>query len=167
MARSVNRAYARPTHSIRPKCFFIALIAGWVAAIFLPSALIAAAGLSPLAAGRNLAAATIEVADEVAPAAKIGFALLFAALLYARWLWAPGPALPADILTGCVAMLTVLALLPRGWSRGFGIGLAGSRFDPTLAAIYLFSGALAGLCFHLAERRCGRRHYPDDPPSTA
>jgi hypothetical protein len=57
---------------IRPKCFFIALIAAWGAAIFLPSLIVAAAGLSRLAAGRSLSAATIEVADEVAPAAKIG-----------------------------------------------------------------------------------------------
>jgi hypothetical protein len=152
---------------IRPKCFFVALIAGWAVAIFLPSAILAAAGLSPLAAGRNLAAATIEVADEVAPAAKIGFALLFASLLYARRRWLPVAALPADILIGCAAFLTVLALLPLPWSRGFGIGLSGNRFDPALLAIYLLGGALAGLAFHLAERRCRRRHHPDDRPSTA
>jgi len=152
---------------IRPKCFFIALIAAWVVAIFLPSAIVAAAGLSPLAAGRNLAAATIEVADEVAPAAKILFALLLASLLYARRKWLPVAALPADMLVACVAMLTVLALLPPDWSRGFGIGLAGTRFDPTLLAIYLLGAALAGLAFHLAERKCLRRDYPDDSPSTA
>jgi hypothetical protein len=152
---------------IRPKCFLVALIAGWVVAIFLPSAIIAAAGLSPLAAGRNLAAATIEVADEVAPAAKIGFALLFALLLCARRRWARLPALPADILTGCAAMLAVLALLPLAWSRGIGIGLSGSRFDPALLAIYLLGAALAGLAFHLAEDKCLRRDYPDDPSSSA
>ncbi|HEX9948087.1 MAG TPA: hypothetical protein VGA98_11150 [Allosphingosinicella sp.] len=150
---------------IRPKCFFIALIGGWVVAIFLPSLVVAAAGLSPVAAGRNLAAATIEVADEVAPAAKIGFALLFALLLYARRRWNRVPPLPADILIGSAAMLVVLALLPLQWSRGFGIGLSASRFDPPLLAAYFLGGALAGLAFHLAEKRCLRRSYPDDSPS--
>lgn len=148
---------------VRPSCFFVALIAGWVAAIFVPSAIVAAAGLSPLAAGRNLASATFAIADEVAPAAKIGFALVFALLLYARRSGTRLPALPADMLIGCVAMLTVVALLPLHWSRGFGIGLVGSRFDPTLLVIYLLGGALAGLAFHQAESRCRRR----DRPSTA
>ncbi|MGA9581698.1 MAG: hypothetical protein WBR13_06990 [Allosphingosinicella sp.] len=152
---------------IRPKCFFIALIAGWVVAIFLPGAILAAAGLSPLAAGRNLAAATFEIADEVAPAAKIGFALIFALLLYARRRLVRIPALPADMLIGCVAMLAILALLPPAWSRGFGIGLAGSRFDPALVAVYLLGGAAAGIAFHLAENKCRRRDYPDDRSSTA
>ncbi len=159
----MTSAYAGPMQPIRPKCFFVALIAGWVVAIFLPSLIVAAAGLSPLAAGRNLAAATVRVADEVAPAAKIGFALLFAALLYARRRWTAAPALPADLLVGCAAMLAVLALLPLAWSRGFGIGLSGRRFDPDLLAIYLVGGALAGLAFHLAERSCLRPDYPDPP----
>jgi hypothetical protein len=152
---------------VRAKCFFVALIAGWVVAIFLPSAMIAAAGFSPLAAGRNLAAATIEVADEVAPAAKIGFALLFALFLYVRRRWTRVPALPADILSGCAAMLAVLALIPFAWSRGFGIGLSASRFDPAPVAIYLLGGALAGLAFHLAEGKCLRGDRRDDQPSSA
>jgi hypothetical protein len=152
---------------IRPKCFFVALSAGWAVAIFAPSATIAAAGLSPLAAGRNLAAATIEVADEVAPAAKLGFALVFAVLLYVRRRWTRVPALPADMLIGGVAMLATLALLPEPWSRGFGIGLAGDRFDPILLAVYFLGGALAGLAFRLAETRCLRRDPADDRPSAA
>lgn len=152
---------------IRPKCFFVALIAAWVVAIFLPSFVVAAAGLSPQAARRNLAAATFAVADEVAPAAKIGFALLFAALLYVRRRWTPAPALPADMLAGCAAMLAIVASLPAPWSRGFGIGLSGSRFDPVPLAAYLAAGALAGLAFRLAEARCLGRDYPDDPASIA
>lgn len=152
---------------IRPKCFFAALVAAWVVAIFLPGAIVAAAGLSPLAADRNLAAATFEVADEVAPAAKIGFALLFAPLLYARRRWSRLPALPADLLIGCIAMLATLAFLPASWSRGFGIGLSGNRFDPALLAIYLSGAALAGLAFHLTEARCLRRDHPDDRASAA
>jgi hypothetical protein len=151
---------------IRPKCFFVALVAGWVVAIYLPGAIVAAAGLSPLAAGRNLAAATFAVADEVAPAAKIGFALVFAALLYARRRWIRAPAPAADMLIGGAALLIVAALLPEPWSRGFGIGLSQVRFDPALLAIYLLGGAAAGLAFHLAERRCLGRTPPDDRSST-
>jgi hypothetical protein len=64
-------------------------------------------------------------------------------------------------------MLAVLASLPAEWSRGFGVGLSGNRFDPGLLAVYLFSAALAGLAFHLAEKSCLRRDYPDAPPSNA
>ena len=70
------------------------------------------------------------MADEVAPAAKIGFALLFVLLLAARRRLLPRPAVPADMILGAAAMLAVVAVLPRNWSRGFGIGLAGARFDP-------------------------------------
>jgi hypothetical protein len=140
--------------AIRPKCFFVALVAGWVVAVYLPSAIVAAAGLSPLAAGRNLASATFEVADEVAPAAKIGFALVFALLLYARRKAARLPALAADLLIGCAAILAIVALLPQPWSRGFGIGVAGTRFDPLLVAVYLLGGALAGFAFHRTEAKC-------------
>lgn len=145
---------------VSPRCFFVALIAGWVVAIFLPSAIVAAAGLSPLAAGRDLASATLEVADEVAPAAKIGFALVFALLLYVWRRRIGPPALWADILAGCAAMLATAAMLPEPWSRGFGAGLAGSRFDPVLLAVYALGGALAGLAFHGSENRCRRRARP-------
>lgn len=142
---------------IHPRCFFIALIAAWVLAIYLPSLVIAAAGLSPLAAGRNLAVATLDVADEVAPAAKIGFALLLSLLLYARRRWPALPAVPADVAIGGLAMSATVAFLPQAWSRGFGIGIAGNRFDPVLLAIYLSCAALAGLVFHFSEKRCLRR----------
>jgi hypothetical protein len=145
---------------IRPRCFFIALVFGWVAAVYLPAAIIAASGLSPLAAGRSLPGAIWAVADETAPAAKLGFALAFALLLFARRRLLASFTLAADMAAGGAAMLLVLALLPQYWSRGFGIGLGGTRFDPTLLAIYLASGALAGLGFSLSEAGCGKRATP-------
>lgn len=141
----------------RPKCFLIALISAWAAAIYVPSLAVAAAGLSPLASGRSLPAAVWAVADEVAPAAKIGFALLFVLLLAARRRLLPRPAVPADMILGAAAMLAVVAVLPQNWSRGFGIGLAGARFDPAPLALYLLSGALAGLVFNRIEAGCRRR----------
>lgn len=142
---------------LRPKCVLIALLFAWVAAIYVPSAAIAAARLSPLADGRSLPAAVWAVADEVAPAAKIGFALLFALLLAARRRLLPRLAPPADMILGAAAMLAVVAALPQNWSRGFGIGLAGTRFDPAPLAIYLLSGVLAGLVFNRVEAGCRRR----------
>ena len=148
---------------VRPKCFFVALVLAWVVAIYVPSAAIAAAGLSPLAEGRNFAAAVWAVADEVAPAAKIGFAVLLGFLLFVRRRLGSSLALPADIVLASASMLLIVALLPRAWSRGFGVGLAGIRFDPAPLAIYLAAAAFAGLVFHFSETRCLRRNYPSTP----
>ena len=147
------------SNPVSPRCFFTAWILGWVVAIYLPSLLIALTGLSPLAEDRSLPAATFAVADEVAPAAKIGFGLLFALLtfvverLYPRR-WAE---LAADLAAACLAMLAVLTLLPREWSRGFGIGLGGERFQAGALTIYFLGAVLAGLVFWISHRRCKGR----------
>ena len=59
---------AQPTS---PKCFFIAWMLAWATAVYLPSLMIAALSLSPLASAGNLLLDTFEVADEVSPAAKL------------------------------------------------------------------------------------------------
>ena len=59
-----------------------------------------------------------------------------------------------------VAMLLMLALLPAAWSRGFGIGIAGARFEPVLVGIYLSGALAAALTFGGVERRCLARHQP-------
>jgi hypothetical protein len=145
---------------MRPKCLFIGLIFGWVVAIFLPSALIAMLGLSPLAQGRSFPAATFAVADEVAPLAKIGFILLLAAgLIAARcFLRARREIVAADVLIAVAAMLATLAFIPAEYSRGFGIGLGGGRFSAGPLAIYLIGAVAAGLTAGLAEARCIARH---------
>jgi cell division protein FtsW (lipid II flippase) len=129
----------------------------WVVAIFLPSGLIALFDLSAAAAGRNFLSATFEVADQVAPAAKLSFVILFAALLLIAHRLRRQLDLASAILAACLAMLLTLALLPATYSRGFGIGLANSRFDPALLAIYLASAVLAGLTFSSAETKCRSR----------
>ncbi|HEY0411912.1 MAG TPA: hypothetical protein VGD66_02075 [Allosphingosinicella sp.] len=140
----------------RPKCFLLALLLAWVVAVFLSSALIALAHLSPLAQARRFPASVWAVADEVGPAAKLAFVLLLAPLLLLAEALAP-PRLRAAlaILLACAAMLLALALVPAAWSRGFGIGLTGARFDPSTLPIYLGSAALAGLSFSLSLARCG------------
>ncbi len=139
------------------KCFFGAWIFGWVTAIFVPSALIALAELSPLAAGKGILSGTLAVADEVAPAAKLGFGTLTAAfMLIVRWLLPVRgvSAVAIDMLLAVIVMLLILALLPEQWSRGFGIGLMGARFSPGATLIYLAGALLSGLVFSLSEARC-------------
>jgi hypothetical protein len=129
--------------------------------VYLPSAAIALARLSPMALDRGFFAATFAIADEVAPAAKIGFALLMALMLFAaRKLsnFRRGTTLALDIALACVAMCLVIALLPADWSRGFGVGLSGVRFAPEVTLVYLASAAASGLAFHLSERKCVGRH---------
>lgn len=97
------------------------------------------------------------VADEVAPAAKLGYATLVGVFMFAaRRLWTdPGVAAVAlDLCFAVVAMLLVLALLPEQWSRGFGIGLTERRFAPELTIIYLAGAFLSGLVFSLSEAKC-------------
>ncbi len=138
-------------------CFFVAWIFGWVTAVYVPSAVIALAGLSPLVRNDNLFSDVFAVADEVAPAAKLGFAILFASLVIAtRGLGkAAGPVL--TMVLAMVAMLVVIAVLPEAWSRGFGIGLAGARFALLPTAVYLGGGILSGLVFWISEARCRAR----------
>jgi hypothetical protein len=141
----------------RLKCFFLALTLAWVIAIFLSSAVVALAGLSPLAHGKALPQATWAVADEVAPAAKIAFVLILAPLLYGSERRLRGTrALAANVAAPCAAMLLALLLVPQDWSRGFGIGLSGTRLDPLPLALYLASAAVAGIAFHLSSARCRR-----------
>lgn len=147
----------------RPKCFFLALLLAWVVAVFGGSALIAAAGLSPLVAGRSLPSAIWAVADEVAPAAKLGFVIALAPLLLAvDRLAAPRLSPFLAVLAACAAMLSTLALVPAAYSRGFGIGLTGARFDPVPLLLYLASASVAGVAFSVSSARCRARDYPAD-----
>lgn len=59
-----------------------------------------------------------------------------------------------DAIIGVVSMMLVVAFLPEYWSRGFGIGLNGIRFDTLLTTIYLIGGFLGGIVFSLSEARC-------------
>lgn len=149
--------FARP---IEPRCFFVAWIFSWVTAIYVPSALVALSDLSPLTEGRNLISAIFAVADEVSPAAKIGFAVILAALMVAaRKLITPSALLAAvvDMLLALLAMVVMLTILPREWSRGFGIGLSGTRFALDATTIYVVGGLLSGLVFSVSEARCSVR----------
>lgn len=147
-------AAVRLRHPIIPKCFFVAWIFGWVTAIYVPSFLVTVVGLSPLVGGVHLLSDVFAVADEVAPAAKLAFAILFAGgVLMARRLGGT-IATAVHMAIGAIAMFLVIALLPEEWSRGFGIGLTGTRFAALPTAFYLGGGLLSGLAFTISEARC-------------
>jgi hypothetical protein len=150
----------RKLRAVTPKCFFGAWIFGWVTAIFVPSALIVLAELSPLSSGKGILIGTFAVADEVAPAAKLGFGTLTAAfMLAARWVLPVRgiSAVAIDMLLAGIAMLLVLVILPEQWSRGFGIGLTGTRFAPAATLFYSAGALLSGLVFSLSEAKCSAR----------
>ena len=145
------------------RCILGALLAGWVVLIFGTSAIIAAAeGARPLPA---LPGAVWAVADEVGPFAKLSLMAASGALWLTASPFPPrGPVRHlVQAVLGAAAAGLVLALLPEAWSRGFGIGLTGDRFDRDLLPIYLGGGAAAGLVFEAVFMRCGRG-APDRRP---
>ena len=96
----------------------------------------------------------------MAPAAKIGFALILAGFMIAARKLITSSAFAAavvDVLLALLAMIAILAILPQDWSRGFGIGLTGRRFALNATAAYVAGGLLSGLVFHISEWRCSVR----------
>lgn len=148
----------RLARTLTPKCFFVAWIFGWVMAIYVPSFLITAVGVSPLTTRNNFLSDVFAVADEVAPAAKLAFAIFFASFLILARKFGSARATLVDMALGAAAMLLVIALIPQGWSRGFGIGLAGTRFAALPTAIYIGGGLLSGFVFSTSEARCRARN---------
>ena len=129
-------------------------------AIFVPSTLIALPELSLLSSGKGIIIGTFAVADQVSPAAKLGFGTLAAAfMLIARWLLPVRGvfAVASDMLLALMAMLLVLVTPPEKWSRGFGIGFTGTRCAPAAALIYSVGALLSGPVFSLAETKCSAR----------
>ena len=154
---------AQPTS---PKCFFIAWMLAWATAVYLPSVMIAALSLSPLASAGNLLLDTFEVADEVSPAAKLTYAVLFGALMITARVGGARRGASIHVLIGVISIALVVALLPEYWSRGFGIGLNGVRFDPLPTAIYAIGGVASGVVFSQLEAKCLARsltHALDRP----
>jgi hypothetical protein len=148
------------------------VLAGWVTMIFVSSALIVLSGvpnaMTRAGVGRpGSIAATLRVADEMAPAAKLLFVALFALLLWlgelSRRTVAPVPSprlsmYALNIASGAAAITLTLALVPAAFSRGFGVGLTGSRFDPGLLLLYLVSSALSAVAYTVSLTRCRARY---------
>lgn len=153
------------------RCGFPAWIAGWVTAIFLPSILIAYAGLSAPASAigqgfEKLPATAWKVADDVGPAAKLILGGLLGLLFFAAERLRARRALTryiASIVGGLIAVPATLLLVPSEYSRGFGVGLTGARFDAATLPLYLIGGATAGLIFTWALARCQRKTLQTTP----
>lgn len=135
------------------------MVLAWLVALYVPALLIAA---TTNIGAANPFVAMWELTDAVDIIVKLGFALVFSAFVMAGRLIPLGPRtrMIADALLGVAAMALLLALIPADWSRGFGIGLTGARFDPATLPSYLFGGLLAGLLFTTADARCGELRTP-------
>jgi hypothetical protein len=130
-----------------------ALLFAWVTLVFGTSALLVLA--SPLHfktyslhALANFLRTTWEVADEVGPLVKISLIVVFALFVIAsERLISPCLAntYGVSILLAVLATLAVLSALPETYSRGFGIGLTGNRFDERTITIYLLGAVLSGI----------------------
>ncbi len=119
----------------------------WAWAVYAPSLGLAAAGLSHEAsiAGGNMFSRTFVVADWMSPQAKLALGALIAlGLWFARALTSLAQLVGASMLAAVFAMAADLALLPAGWSRGFGGSLTGLRFDPATLPYYLGGAAIGG-----------------------
>lgn len=159
-----SRPY-RSYRPFRPRCLLLGMVLAWIVAAYLPALLI---GALDRAAPGSILAAMWAMTDNVALAAKLAYALLFAALLLGsrRVRLGQTARATADGVLGALAMLLLLAFLPESWSRGFGIGLTGARFDSLATPCYLLGGALAGLTFTLADAKCGELNAGPSSPRT-
>ena len=146
------------------RCSGPAWIVAWAVGVFGSSALIAYFGLSAPAALMGsgfdrLLATTWAVGDDVGPAAKLLFGALLAIAFFATGRLALRSApvrYGANAVAGGVAMAGTLLLIPAEYSRGFGVGLTGGRFDPASLPLYLIGAAAAGLTFTALLARCRR-----------
>jgi hypothetical protein len=157
------------------RCTLGALLAAWVTMVFGSSTLLAVAGLggpAHVAGGSqvSIARAVWEVADNVGPAGKIQLILVFAVLTIAVRAWRSDREMLIQFgvhaALGAAAMCVTLATIPAGLSRGFGLGLTGTRLDPVTLPYYLLSGVAGGVAYMLAERRCLTRATARWPTST-
>jgi hypothetical protein len=141
------------------RCTLTALLAAWVTMIFGTSLLMAAFG--PLGADQtglwDLARAALDGADEMGPAVKLLLIALFALQVLGGRRFdpqRPWQRAAVNAAFGMSAMLLALAMIPESFSRGFGVGLTGARFDPAVLPLYLCGGALGGVVFALSRARC-------------
>ena len=141
----------------------MALLFGWVALVFVSSALVVGLSTGPVAGAGGpgaYLAATWEVADKVGPAVKLLLVALFAALVIPAERLRPHALaghLALMALLGVVAMGLTLALIPEALSRGFGVGLTGARFDVAALPAYAVGGVAGGLVYAASAWSCEQK----------
>ncbi|WP_080238968.1 hypothetical protein [Spirosoma rigui] len=141
------------------------LLAAWITMIFGTSALLYLA--SPINFRTysenqllNFFYSTWEIADEVGPVVKLSIIALFALLVsIADRLVSHKTWIRYGVSAGLAVLTTVVVLgfLPENYSRGFGIGLTGSRFDHQTLRVYLIGSILGGLVYTYALQRHQKR----------
>ena len=141
------------------RCTLAALLAAWVTMVFGTSLLMAAFGPGPGPTTlQELGRAVWKGADDIGPAVKLLLIVLFALQQLGGRRRDPKLGSERSLLAGGIlgafAMLYTVALIPRSYSRGFGVGLTGSRFDLAVLPIYLCAGVLGGVVFTLSRERC-------------
>lgn len=104
----------------------------------------------------NLLTSVWEIGDAMGPAVKLSLIALFGTLVFTfqkNGTGEPTYLYLKSIVFALVATLLVLAFLPADYSRGFGIGLTGSRFDGQVLAIYLIGSVLGGAVYAFTFRK--------------
>jgi riboflavin transporter FmnP len=150
-----------------------ALLVAWATLVFGTSALLVLA--SPLhfkTYSSNVLAnffrATWEVADEVGPLVKISLIVVFTLLVVASEKFIKprfSDTYGVSALLAVLAIVVVLSALPETYSRGFGIGLTGTRFDECTITIYLLGAVLSGIVYQYSLQK--QRAQLQSPPSRA
>ena len=139
----------------KPAVIATAFLAGWVAMIFCTSALLVlfAPILLPVYHTNvliNFLQSTWEVADEMGPLVKISLIIVFGILVFLFKGVLNSPAIwvyTKYISIAIISMIIVLGLLPSDYSRGFGIGLTGMRFDKNVLHLYILGAMIGGALF--------------------
>ncbi len=138
------------------------LLAAWITVVFGTSILLAAFTTVDSStyhpnAFLNFLRQVWEIADEMGPAVKISLILMFTLLTYCikslNLHKSKALAYLINMSLACVAVALVLAFLPAGYSRGFGIGLTGIRFDKSVLPYYLMGALLEGFVFTYVYHR--------------
>ncbi|GAB3972058.1 hypothetical protein GCM10028806_23470 [Spirosoma terrae] len=142
-----------------------ALLAAWITIIFGTSALFTLT--NPITFKTysnnvflNFFISTWEIADEIGPIVKISIIIIFAILVSISTNVIKYPQNSIYLVNAVLAILSVvivLGLLPKAYSRGFGIGLTGIRFDHQTLPIYLIGSALGGLVYSYSLKRQNRK----------
>jgi hypothetical protein len=141
------------------------LLAAWITIIFGTSALFALT--SPINfktysdnAFLNFFISTWEIADEIGPIVKISIIIIFAILvsISANFIkHKKNIVYLVNAVLGILSIVIVLGFLPKDYSRGFGIGLTGIRFDNQTLPIYLIGSILGGLVYSYSLKRQNRK----------
>ncbi len=87
-----------------------------------------------------------EVANEIGSLVKLSIVIIFGLLVISLRKVEKSTSIffyLANNVLAIIAVLVVFTLIPSGYSRGYGIGLIGKRFDMQLLPIYL-CGAIFG-----------------------